>query len=50
MDNTFKSAGKATIVDKAGQRQNPMKGGILSAINEEGEGLSFVSKAINLSK
>ncbi|KAF8173269.1 hypothetical protein BJ912DRAFT_1065323 [Pholiota molesta] len=41
MDNTFKSAGKAALVDKDGQRQNPLKGGILSAINEEGEGLTW---------
>ncbi|KAF8973795.1 hypothetical protein BDZ97DRAFT_1912253 [Flammula alnicola] len=41
LDNTFKSAGKATIIDKDGYRQNPLKGGILSAINEEGEGLSW---------
>lgn len=43
MDNTFKSAGKAALVDKDGQRQNPLKGGILSALNEEGEGLAWVS-------
>ncbi|KAF8959245.1 hypothetical protein BDZ97DRAFT_1667389 [Flammula alnicola] len=44
LDNTFKSAGKATIIDKDGYRQNPLKGGILSAINEEGEGLSWVGQ------
>lgn len=44
LDNTFKSAGKAVIVDKDGRRQKPMKGGVLSAINEESEGLTFVSR------
>lgn len=42
MDNTFKSASKASIIVADGQRHNPLKGGILSAINEEGEGLSWV--------
>ncbi|KAF8173443.1 hypothetical protein BJ912DRAFT_1079230 [Pholiota molesta] len=41
LDNTFKSASKASIVGKDGQRQNPLKGGILSAINEEGEGIAW---------
>ncbi|KAF8969039.1 hypothetical protein BDZ97DRAFT_1754967 [Flammula alnicola] len=41
LDNTFKSAGKAALVQKDGQRQNPMKGSVLSAINEEGEGLTW---------
>ncbi|KAF8176924.1 hypothetical protein BJ912DRAFT_930520 [Pholiota molesta] len=40
-DNTFKSGGKATLVGKDGQRSNPLKGGILSAINEEGEGVAW---------
>ncbi|KAF8186240.1 hypothetical protein BJ912DRAFT_927161 [Pholiota molesta] len=47
MDNTYKSAGKATLVDKDGRRQNPLKGGILSAINEEGEGLTWVGCTSN---
>lgn len=43
LDNTFKSSAKATMVDSNGIRQNPMNGGVLSSLNEEGEGTSWVS-------
>lgn len=42
LDNTFKASAKATIVAKNGDRQNPMKGGVLSALNEFNENVSWV--------
>lgn len=45
VDNTFRAAGKATIVDKQKKRTKVMKGGILSALNENNEIVSWVRQA-----
>ncbi|KAJ6452711.1 hypothetical protein C8R47DRAFT_1256076 [Mycena vitilis] len=37
VDNTFKAAGKATVVNTSKARTRPMKGGILSVLNELNE-------------
>jgi len=42
LDNTFKSAEKAVIIDKNKTRVKMMKGGILSVINESNEILTWV--------
>ena len=42
LDNTFQAAGKASVVDKQKTRSKVMKGGILTAINEISETLSWV--------
>ena len=42
LDNTFKSAGKAVVVDKDRNRVKLLKGGILSVINEKSEILAWV--------
>lgn len=48
LDNTFKSAAKATTIDKNKNCQSYMKGGALSALNEENEGLGWVSTLVSL--
>jgi len=45
LDNTFKSAGKATVVDKEKRHIKLMKGGILNVLNENGEIIGWVSGA-----
>jgi hypothetical protein len=42
LDNTFHTAGKASVVDKQKTRSKIMKGGLLTAINEISETLSWV--------
>jgi hypothetical protein len=42
LDNTFRAASKATVVDKQKKRVNLMKGGLLGIINEESETISWV--------
>lgn len=42
LDNTFKSAGKASIAERNKARMRVMKGGILSVINEKNEIISWV--------
>lgn len=42
LDNTFKSAGKAVVVDKDKNRVKLLKGGVLSVINEKSEILAWV--------
>jgi hypothetical protein len=42
LDNTFKVAKKATVVDHQKARTQVMKGGILSVINEKNEILAWV--------
>ena len=42
LDNTFRSASKATIVDPKHKRVRMMRGGLLSVINEMNEILSWV--------
>jgi len=37
LDNTFRVAGKAMIIDKQKKRTKIMKGGVLSVINEKSE-------------
>ena len=46
LDNTFKSAGKAVVVDKAKNRVRLLKGGVLSVINEKSEILAWVCHQI----
>jgi hypothetical protein len=46
LDNTFKSAAKATIVGKDRAHTKVMKGGILSMFNEDNEIMSWVSQSI----
>ncbi|KAJ7165980.1 hypothetical protein C8R46DRAFT_1219750 [Mycena filopes] len=41
LDNTFKAASKATVVDETKARSKPMKGGILSVLNELNEIISW---------
>ena len=45
LDNTFKSAAKATVVDKSKGRTKLLKGGVLSVLNEKNEIISWVSNA-----
>jgi len=42
LDNTFKSAGKAMVVDKNKNHTKLLKGGILSTINQRSEILAWV--------
>jgi hypothetical protein len=42
MDSTFKAAGKAVVIDKQKVHTKVMKGGILSALNEWNEIVSWV--------
>lgn len=42
LDNTFKSAGKAVIVDTDRNRVKLLKGGVLSVINEKSEIIAWV--------
>jgi hypothetical protein len=42
MDNTFRSAKKATVVDKENQHAKPLKGGVLSILNEKSEIVGWV--------
>jgi len=42
LDNTFKSAGKAVVVDKDKNHTKLLKGGILSTINQRSEILAWV--------
>ena len=42
-DNTFRAAGKATVVNAAKTRTKLMKGGILSVLNELNEIVAWVS-------
>ena len=42
LDNTFRVAKKATVIDNQKARSQVMKGGILSVINENNEILSWV--------
>lgn len=42
VDNTFRAAAKATVVDKNKARSKMMKGGILTMINEQNEIISWV--------
>jgi len=42
LDNTFKSAGKAVVVDKDRNRVKLLKGGVLSVINEKSEIIAWV--------
>jgi hypothetical protein len=44
LDNTFKSAGKAVVVDKDKNRIKLLRGGILNVINERSEIMSWVRK------
>jgi len=44
LDNTYKVASKAMVVDKDGTRMKLLKGGILSLINEINEILAWVSR------
>lgn len=46
LDNTFKSAGKAVVVEKDKSHTKLMKGGILSTLNESNEILSWVCFSI----
>lgn len=43
LDNTFKAANKATVVDSAKNHMKLMKGGILSVINEINLIISWVN-------
>jgi hypothetical protein len=47
LDNTFKSAGKAVVIDKDRNRVKLLKGGILSVINEKSEILAWVCRQNN---
>jgi hypothetical protein len=49
LDNTFRTAGKATIVDPKHKRVKMMKGGLLSVINERNEIVSWVCVPLMLS-
>ncbi|KAJ6456223.1 hypothetical protein C8R47DRAFT_1203691 [Mycena vitilis] len=44
LDNTFKAAGKATVVDESKAHTKLMKGGILSILNERNEIISWASR------
>lgn len=48
LDNTFRSAAKATIVEKDRARTKLFKGGILSVINKRSEILGWVSNKVFL--
>ena len=48
LDNTFKSAGKAVVIDKNWTRRKLMKGGILSVINELNEIVAWVTTSYHL--
>lgn len=43
LDNTFKVAAKASVIDENGKRLNLLKGGVLSVINESNEIIAWVS-------
>lgn len=43
MDNTYKVSGKATVVAQDGKNVKLLKGGVLSAINEQNEIVTWVS-------
>ena len=45
LDNTFKSAAKATVIDKSKGRTKLLKGGVLNVLNERNEIISWVSSA-----
>jgi hypothetical protein len=47
LDNTFRSAKKATVAENKKTRVNLMKGGLLSVINERNEILAWVRTSIN---
>jgi hypothetical protein len=47
-DNTYRAASKATLTDKHGKKVKPMKGGILSALNERNEIVSWVGHVLTL--
>lgn len=42
LDNTFKVMTKATVTDSKKQRSKPLKGGLLSAVNERNEIITWV--------
>lgn len=48
LDNTFKIANKATVVDKNGTHVKLMKGGILSVINEMNEIVAWVCHTLQI--
>lgn len=43
IDQTFRAAGKAKMVNSARQYEKPWGGGILNALNERGQTLAWVS-------
>jgi hypothetical protein len=46
LDNTFRVAKKATVVDNQKMHTNVMKGGVLSVINEKAEIVAWVCVVI----
>jgi hypothetical protein len=48
LDNTFRSAGKASVVDTKRARTNIMKGGLLSGLNERNEIVCWVGLFLSL--
>jgi hypothetical protein len=48
LDNTFRSASKASVVDTKKARTNIMKGGLLSGINELNEIVCWVCHILGL--
>lgn len=49
LDNTFKAASKATVVDDSKARTKLMKGGILSILNESNDIITWVTEIISIS-
>ncbi|KAL6299496.1 hypothetical protein BKA93DRAFT_829872 [Sparassis latifolia] len=47
LDNTFRAAGKASIADSENNRTKVLKGGILSALNENGEIIGWTGGEIS---
>ena len=47
LDNTFQSAGKASVVDAKRARTKIMKGGLLSSLNEWNEIVCWVGLFLN---
>lgn len=43
LDNTFKAAKKASVASAGREHNNPLKGGILSILNEANEIIGWVS-------
>ncbi|KAG0692816.1 hypothetical protein DFH29DRAFT_1043843 [Suillus ampliporus] len=41
LDNTFKTASKATVTNKDGKKMNELKGGLLSVLNEDNQIMSW---------